>query len=66
MRRCDLCGRYVDPVALGVSWRVDFGKYGELQQYYRCSPCTDEYGVQPSDPAGNGLPFYGRNGERAR
>ncbi len=49
--RCVECGRFVSERAPGVSWRQlwSYGMDGcpELGDVtYRCSPCTDKYGVR--------------------
>ncbi len=61
--RCEVCGRFVQTLAPGVSWSQSWGYCmdGSPDIYdptYRCSPCTDAYGVRPSNCA----PSYGGNG----
>jgi hypothetical protein len=63
--RCDLCGRFINPNAPGVSWSQSWGYCmdGSPDLYdptYRCSPCTDAAGVKPSNCA-TGYPGNGRN-----
>ncbi len=63
--RCDICGRFVSQNAPGVSWSQSWGYCmdGSPDLYdptYRCSACTDEYGVRPSNCAAS-YPGNGRN-----
>jgi hypothetical protein len=59
--RCDLCGRFVPPDGPGVSWRIEREERGLLRVVYRCSPCTDAWGVQPNWLPAELGPLYGRN-----
>jgi len=61
--RCDVCGRFLSVGAPGVSWSQSWGYCmdGSPELYdptFRCSPCTDTWGVKPTNCAdsyiGNG------------
>lgn len=63
--RCELCGRYLNPGAPGVSWSQSWGYCmdGSPDLYdptYRCSACTDKAGIRPTNCAA-GYPGNGRN-----
>lgn len=63
--RCEICGRFVNPQAPGVSWRQTWGYCMDgspdlHDPLYRCSPCTDAHGIGPTNCAAN-YPGNGRN-----
>jgi hypothetical protein len=69
--KCDACGRFVNAGAPGVSWSqqwsYDMSGCPDLHDAkFRCSPCTDKWGVGWTNCA----PAYGGNGrnpiERAK
>lgn len=69
MDRCDRCGQYVTTTSPGVSWcqtwSYDMGGTPNLHDpTYRCSPCTDKHGVEPTN-CGNPENYHGRNPTRA-
>lgn len=51
--RCDKCGRFVRPNGPGVSSSQSYQQTWEgpdlLDPTYRCSPCTDAHGIEPSN-----------------
>lgn len=60
---CDCCGKFVSIGAPGVSWSQQWGydMSGCPDLYdptFRCSPCTDKYGIAPTNCA----PSYRGNG----
>lgn len=60
--RCEVCGRFVSNLAPGVSWSQTWSHGWDGPELhdptYRCSPCTDAYGVRPTNCA----PSYNGNG----
>lgn len=61
--QCDMCGKFCNPSAPGVSWSqqwsYDLSGTPDLHDpTYRCSPCTDKHGVKPTNCQGN---YNGRN-----
>lgn len=63
--RCDTCGRFVRPFAPGVSWSQSYTFMTLNDMRYRCSPCTDEHGIEPSNCNPAAGPWCGRNPQRA-
>ena len=65
--RCDCCGRFVREGGSGVSWSqqwsYDYEGTPDLHDpTFRCSPCTDEHGVKPTNcNETNGGKYHGRN-----
>jgi hypothetical protein len=58
---CDTCGRFVWPMAPGVSWSQSYTHMDLHDPTYRCSRCTDIHGVQPSNCNPDSGPWCGRN-----
>lgn len=64
--RCDVCGRFINPEATGVSWsqrwQYDMDGTPDLKDpTYRCSPCTDTHGIKPTNCNESGCKYHGRN-----
>lgn len=63
--RCDACGRFLSEGAPGVSWsqwwsyEMD-GTPNLHDPIFRCSTCTDAYGIPPTNCA-PAYPGQGRN-----
>lgn len=62
--RCDICGRFVSLGSPGVSWSTQWGydMSGTPDLHdptFRCSPCTDLHGVEPTNCVGEN--WAGRN-----
>lgn len=58
---CDMCGRFVNPSAPGVSWCQTYTFMSLNDPTYRCSPCTDKHGVEKSNCNPKSGPWQGRN-----
>lgn len=65
--RCDMCGRFVNGSAPGVSWsqQWSYGMDGTPDLHdptIRCSKCTDKHGIRPTNCCEtNGNKYHGRN-----
>ena len=59
--RCDCCGRYVSLGGPGVSWSQSHDGMHLHDVRYRCSPCTDAHGVEPSNCNPKAGTWNGRN-----
>lgn len=62
--RCDCCGKFVRANAPGVSWSTEWsydmsGTPDLHDPTFRCSPCTDQWGIKPSNC--HGSHYAGRN-----
>lgn len=59
---CDRCGRYLNTNATGVSWCQTYTPPHDLNDpTYRCSPCTDKFGIKPTNCNESERPYHGRN-----
>jgi hypothetical protein len=62
---CDKCGRFVSIGAPGVSWSQSYSETMEGPDLhdptYRCSPCTDLYGIKPTNCNESQSKYHGRN-----
>lgn len=63
--RCDTCGKFVRQMAPGVSWCQTRTHMDLNDPVYRCSPCTDLYGVGESN-CHQPEKYSGRNPTTAR
>jgi hypothetical protein len=61
MPKCDCCGRFVRTTGAGVSWCQTYTHLDLNDPTYRCSKCTDEYGVKPTNCNPLSGPWNGRN-----
>lgn len=63
--KCDACGRFLNPAAPGVSWSQTWsycmdGSPDLHDPGFRCSPCTDKFGVRDTNCA-HPERYQGRN-----
>ena len=64
--RCDKCGCFVSEKGPGVSWSqnwsYDYEGTPDLHDAtFRCSPCTDKYGIKPTNCNESQAKYHGRN-----
>lgn len=64
--RCDLCGRFVQEGAPGVSWAQQWsydtdGTPDLHDPTFRCSPCTDAHGMKGTNCNEAQSKYHGRN-----